>query len=272
MRAQRSLTVLAVTVAAAAALLLPTAASAAGTYSTTWGDHGGIEGISVNDAFTEAGFQHLRYRYDDCGRSDDEESCTWEIELTLSSPASRCAASTPEKQVVWDSGPQSGNGQIDSGPVSFALEGCPGQSFGGGFEVRRTFDTSKQSGPLKISAAGEAWSILALTFGPHWLEEAEGVVPAPAAEPQPMPTRPRMAVAADCRSLTIGPANYLFRFHQLGCPKATDLALMAYLSGHAPGGYRCIARDSGGKRCWRKQHPKKFIEWRPPRPLHRRLG
>lgn len=260
---------------ASAAFLAPAAAGAAGTYSTSWGDHGGIEAIFVNDAFTEAGFHNVHYRYDDCGRTADEESCVWEIKLTLSSPSSRCVASTPATQVVWDSGPQSGNGQVDSGPVSFALEGCPGQSFGGGFEVKRTFDPSKQTGPLKITAAGEAWNLLALTFGPHWLEEAEGRfgTPSPAATPQPLPAKPGMKIAADCRSLTIGPARYLFRFGRLGCRKAGNLALMAYLSGTAPGGYLCTAKGSGGQRCWRRQQPKKFVEWRPPTAAsHRRPG
>jgi len=226
---------------------------------------GGLFGLSVDEGFTQASFQDLSYSYEYCGDDPLELTCEWEIKAVLhADPATRCSPSTPESSLVWDSGPQPGNGSVSSGPQSFALEGCPGQALAVSYEAHSTFEPGE--GGWHVISSGGGATLTVFTFGAHWLEEAEGVVrianPATAFPPPPAPVP--FSVSSDCRGLTIGSTRYAFHFRQMGCRKATDIATAVHLFGGSPTGYRCLSRSPGGTRCQRLGHPRKYVEWSLP--------
>jgi hypothetical protein len=259
-----------IALASAAALLLAVpAANAEDTYSAAW--NGGELLVTADDDFTEATIQRLTATGEDCETNPEETSCTWELTATLhSDPATRCDPSTPDSQVAWTSGPQSGNGTIEVGPEAFALEGCPGQTLTLTYRFERTYEALPGTEPplLRITGGGGTWPVL--TFGRHPGEEAEAAIVAasPPAEPRPFEpnfTPRRLRIAADRDALTIGTTRYVFLFRQMGCRKATDLAQAAYRGGGPPEGYRCAARPGEGRRCWRQGRPARFLEWHLPR-------
>jgi len=242
-------------------LLLPAAnAAAADVYEAGW--NGGHLTATANADFTEATIESVSVSFDDCGTSTGETSCTWEAIVTLHSGDSRCNPATPEEQVVWDSGLQTGNGSVSDGPKTFALEGCRGQSLRMRLEHDKTYEGG---GPVAGSGGASIWGLF--TFGYHPIEEAERriIEASPPATIPPPPAPSLLTVAADCRSLTIGSTSYVFSFRRIGCHKATNLAKMRHLSVAAPGGYRCRnVGANGGVVCWRIGHRDKRLEWRLP--------
>jgi hypothetical protein len=245
-----------------ALLMSAPAAAGADTYESSW--DGGQIALSDTADFTQATIDHISASFDECGTATGETSCTWEIVLTLhSNPETRCNPATPEDQVVWQSGPQPGNGSFEDGGDSFALEGCRGQNLLIYIGWKKTYDET--AGPFRVSGAGSQWALF--PFGYHPFEEAERrVIEAnpPAAIPPP-PTPSLLAVAGDCRSLTIGGVNYVFSFRRISCAKASNLAKMRHISGQAPSGYRCRnVQANGGVICWRDGHREKRLEWRLP--------
>jgi hypothetical protein len=249
-------------------LLVPASAAAADAYEASW--NGGHLIATANTEFTEATIEDVSVSFDECGTATGETSCTWEAVATLHSGESRCDPSTPEDQIAWDSGLQSGNGTVSAGPKSFPLEGCRGQSLSMHLEFHKSYDET--AGPFRITGGGESWSLF--TFGYHPIEEIEQRIidaSTPATIPPP-PTPSILTVAADCRSLTIGKVSYAFSFRRIGCRKATNLAKMRHISGKAPGGYHCRnVQANGGVLCWRAGHPEKYLEWRLPgtKPAHK---
>jgi hypothetical protein len=196
-----------------------------------------------------------------------EVTCAWQISLVLySDPARRCVASTPESQLLWESGEHSGNGSTELGPFNFALEGCEGQALGAYYEFHKTFDPDKQEGPWKQLSAGGGGSLFVIGIGAESIENVEQRIIAanPPSQPTSPTARSRLAVSADCRSLKVGNHRYLFVFRHMGCHKATSLAIATHISG-APRGYRCEAKPAGGIHCARRGQPKKFFGWRRPR-------
>lgn len=241
---------------------IPATASATTTDASFPG--GSLTGLTVDAAFTQGSFQDLSYHFEDCGTKPAEETCTWELRLTLySDPAHRCVPSTPESQLLWDSGQKSGNGSVDLGSFSFALEGCGGQILSAYYESNKTFNPEEEEGPWKVLVSGGSASLFSIGIGAESPEEAEQRVraanpPTPVASPAAVLP---LAVSANCHSLKIGSRRYAFVFGRMGCRKATNLATMAYVSGAAPSGYRCQGKRGGGRRCWRRGQPKKYFEW-----------
>ncbi|MDQ2629665.1 MAG: hypothetical protein M3Y75_01630 [Actinomycetota bacterium] len=247
--------------AMAALLLTPTPASAEETYEASY-DRGEVL-IAVDDQFTTATIQKLVHTFDGCDTEPDESNCTWEVKGVLSSdPATRCNPSTPESQVVFSSGPQTGNGTYSAPPQSFPLEGCRGQVIVFWERVEKTFEPP----PSGIFIGGGSSSFLSFQFGFDPVKEAEEAIlhanTAPTLQPPPVP--PALSISANCRALTIGSTRYVFAFRQMGCRKAGNLARMRHLSGTAPSGYAC-SRRSGGIRCWRQGKPSRYVQWTLPR-------
>lgn len=241
----------------------PTAAIADASDVTFNG--GSLIGLTVNSAYSQGSFQSFSYRYEECGTQPAEKTCTWQVRASLySDPSQRCVPSTPESQVLFDSGERAGNGLAESGPVSFALEGCRGQVLSAYYEALKTFNPEEEEGSWKLLSSGSTGSLFLIVLGAETIEETEQRIGAanPAAPLTPPPIAPTLAVNANCRSLRIGSTRYTFVFRHMGCRKATNLATMAYLSGTAPSGYVCRAKKGKGKRCWRQHHPEKFVEWR----------
>lgn len=260
-------------VAAAAALCAgPAGALAADTYSA--GINGGQIVATANADLTEATIESVSVSFEECGTHADEATCTWEARTVLHShPESRCDPSTPEEQVAWTTGPLTENGAFAFGPVSFALEGCAGQSLVLELESRYTYDEGS-SAPWRV--LGETLVVPLFTFGFHPDEEAEErIVRENPPAFVPPPSLPDLfAIAGDCRSLLAGNARYAFAFHGIGCRRASNLALMRHASHASPSGYHCRNGDSGGVLCWRRGNPRKYVEWRLPgaRPLHESLS
>jgi hypothetical protein len=249
--------------ALAGCLAAPGAAVATPTGATFPG--GSLTGLVVNEGFTQGSFQNLAFSYDGCGTQPAEATCTWKVEVTLSSdPAGRCNPATPETQQVWSSGTRSGNGSVESGPVSFALEGCRGQVLAGFVTTAKTFDVDEQDGPWIVVGSGGGYSLFAIGIGAESVREAEEriIAASPPAQPASAEIPPRLMVSADCRSLMIGSTRYAFVFRRMGCRKATNIARIAHW-GSRPSGYRCVDRQ-GGKRCSRQGNPKKYLEWHLP--------
>ncbi|HET7507020.1 MAG TPA: hypothetical protein VFJ53_01555 [Solirubrobacterales bacterium] len=246
---------------ALALLMLPAGKAAADdVYQAGW--NGGQLTATANADFTEATIESVSASFANCGTDPKETSCTWEAIATLHSGDDRCNPSTPEDQVVWDSGQQTGNGSISDGPVSFALEGCRGQSLSMRLESMKTYEPG---GPIAKSGGASIFGLF--TFGYHPFEEAERrVIEANPPATIPPPPAPRLVtIADDCRSLTIDDVSYVFSFRRLGCHKASNLMKMRHLSGSAPGGYHCRnVQANGGVICWRIGHPEKHLEWRLP--------
>lgn len=242
-------------------LLLANNAAAADVYEASW--NGGQLTATANADFTEATIESVSVSFGECGTQPGVATCTWEARAILYSHDDRCNPSTPEEQVVWDSGPQSGNGAVTGGPASFALEGCRGQTLG--FELSRQQTYEGSPPPWIELESGSSWPLF--TFGYHPFEEAEQriVTANPPASPALLPSMPHdLTVAPDCRSLTIGNAGYRFVFRHVSCRRASDLATMRHVSGGAPSGYHCRNGASGGGVCWRIGHPEKYLEWRLP--------
>lgn len=249
-------------------LFAPPTAMAADIYESSW--NGGHLIASANGDFTEATIESVSVSFDDCGTRPDEATCTWNAKAILYSHADRCDPTTPEEQVVWDSGWQSGNGTVADGPLVFPLEGCRGQTLVFRIGESRSYEESASPPPWVQIEGASLWPLF--TFGYHPFEEAEQriVTANPPASPELPPMPHNLTVAPDCRSLTIGNASYRFVFHRIGCRRASDLATMVHISGRAPSGYHC-RNGAGGVVCWRIGHPEKYLEWRPPgtRPVAR---
>jgi len=250
-------------------LLLPAGKAAADdVYEAGW--NGGHLTATANTDFTDATIESVTASFDQCGTAAGEASCTWEAIATLHSGDDRCNPTTPEDQVVWDSGLQTGNGSVSDGPVTFALEGCRGQALSMRLESHKTYEP----GGL-ITESGGASIVGLFTFGYHPIEEAEQRIinASPPATTPPPPSPHLVTIAGDCRSLTIDNVSYVFSFRRLGCHKASDLMKMRHLSGTAPSGYHC--RDveaNGGVICWRIGHREKRLEWRLPGTKPARLA
>ncbi|HEY8808802.1 MAG TPA: hypothetical protein VIM28_02165 [Solirubrobacterales bacterium] len=229
---------------------------------------GSLTGFVADAPFSQGSFQNLSYVYDGCGTEPAEATCTWELRMSLfSDPARRCVSSTPESQLLWDSGERSGNGSVESGPLSFALEGCRGQILSIYYEAKKTFNSEEEEGPWKTLSSGSAGTLLSIAIGAESIEKIEQRIREanPASHPALPAGIPTLAVSANCRSLKIGSTRYSFAFRQMGCRKATNLAAMAHVSGGPPSGYACKALQGEGERCWRRGHPEKYVEWRPQR-------
>lgn len=243
---------------------------AADTYEGSW--NGGYLTATANAEFTEATIESVSVSFDRCGTEEGELTCTWEGRAVLvSHPESRCDPSTPERQLVWASGKQSGNGTVSDGPTGFPLEGCRGQTLVFELEEGKTYEEGVKPPWVVISSGTSIWGLF--TFGYHPIEEEEQRIinASPPATPEyphlsPSFTPKRLSVAPDCRSLTIGDVRYVFAFGQMGCRKAGNLAQARFRSGGTPRGYVCQNRSSRGVRCWRRHKPAKFFEWHLPRP------
>lgn len=258
---------------AAAFFVAPAGASATDTYEASF--NGGHLTATANEALTEATIESVSVSFGECEAQPEEASCTWEATATLHShPETRCDPSTPEAQVVWNSGPQPGNGTVSGGPTSFPLEGCRGQTLVFRIEFHKTFEEGGGGPPLRIVGGASEWPMF--SFGYHPLEEEERRITEaspPASYPpfEPNFTPRGLSVAAGCRALTIGNVHYAFAFARMGCRKASNLARVRQLSGRAPSGYLC--RDLPADRgvlCWRRAQPRKYLEWRLPgtKPAH----
>ena len=245
-----------------ALLLFAPAMAEADTYGSSW--NGGEITLSDNADFTQATIDHISATFDECGTATGETSCTWEIVLTLhSNPETRCNPATPEDQVVWQSGPQPGNGSFEDGGKSFPLEGCRGQNLLIWIGFEKTYDET--AGPFRVTRAGSQWALFPFGYHPVQEEEQRIIDASPPATIPPPPAPSLLTVAADCRSLTIDGVSYVFSFRRIGCHKATDLAKMRHVSDRAPSGYHCRnVVANGGVVCWRDGHREKRIEWRLP--------
>lgn len=251
-------------------LLAPTSAAAADTYESSW--NGGHLIATANAGFTEATIESVEVNFDECGTVPGEATCTWEAIATLySGSQDRCNPSTPEDQVVWDSGEQSGNGTVTDGPKSFPLEGCRGQSLSFRIEFHKTYEETPEPSPWRTIGGASEWPMF--TFGYHPAEEADRSIPTeynppeyepPHFQPNFTPTK-TFALSADCRTLQLDSTRYVFVFGQMGCYKAGNLARARFLSGRAPRGYACQNDSRGGVRCRRRHKPAKFFEWHVPR-------
>lgn len=242
---------------AIAAMVAPATAIADVTDVTFNG--GSLTGLTFDSAFSQGSFQNLSYRHEDCGTQPAEETCTWEVRAHLySNPAWRCVPSTPESQLLFDSGERSGNGAVESGPLSFALEGCRGQTLSAYYEAKKTFNPEEEEGPWKLLSQGSGGPLFWIVIGESFEEPTQWI---PTSNLPAYPDPPALAVSANCRSLKIGSTRYAFVFRRMGCHKATNLATIAHMSGAAPSGYACRANQGEGKRCWRRGHPEKYVEW-----------
>lgn len=270
----RPFALLAMTSALAAALLVsPAGAAAIDTYEASF-DSGHLT-ATANEALTEATIESVSVSFDECGTKPAETSCTWEATATLySHPETRCEPSTPEAQVVWDSGVRSGNGTVSGGPTSFPLEGCRGQTLVFRIEFHKTYEEGGGELPWRTPGGASEWAMF--TFGYHPLEEAEQRIteagpPAPLPPFEPNSAGTAFAVTADCRGLIVGNLRYAFAFAQMGCRRASSLARARLSSGRTPAGYRCRSLAAHrGVLCWREGRPKKYLEWRLPgtKPAH----
>lgn len=270
----RPLALLPIAAALVAVLLAsPASAVAVDTYEASF--NGGHLTATANEALTEATIESVAVSFGECGTQPEEASCTWEAIATLySHPETPCDPTTPEAQVVWDSGPQSGNGAIDSGPTSFPLAGCRGQTLVFRIEFHKTYEEGGGGAPWRVTGGASEWPMF--SFGYHPLEEEERriIEASPPAQLPPFELNfaPRgFSVATGCRALTIGNVHYAFAFARMGCRRASNLARARQLSGDAPSGYLCRdLRMDRGVLCWRKGQPKKYLEWRLPgtKPAH----
>lgn len=251
-------------------LLLPAGAEGADTYEASW--DGGSLTATADAEFTEATIESVSVSFDQCGTAPEEANCTWEATATLhSSPERRCNPATPEDQVVWDSGEQSGNGTVSDGPQSFPLEGCKGQSLLFRIEFHKTYEEASDPPPFRVTGGGSEWTLFAFGYHPVEEEEQRIINASPTAspgyplfEPSFTPTK-TFALDPDCRALRLNSTRYAFAFQQMGCHKAGNLARFRLLSGRAPRGYVCQNLSKGGVRCRRRHKPAEFFEWHLPR-------
>lgn len=203
---------------AAAAIASPPAALADTTDVTFYG--GTLAGLTVDPAFTQGSFQNLSYRYESCGTEPAEETCTWRLRASLhSDPAHRCVPSTPASQLLLDSGERSGNGVFESGPVSFALEGCSGQILSIYYETEKTFNPDEEEGPWKSLAQGGGGTLLWLVIGGD-ASKANPWEPVPSTVPSKTPLA--LAVSANCHSLKNRQHPLHVRLPSHGLPKGNQ--------------------------------------------------
>lgn len=226
---------------------------------------GAISGLAINDGPTEGSFADVSYEYEDCGKQPGETACTWQIDVGLAPEGFElCPDHFEPAATIWSSGVQTVNGPVASGPQTFALRGTPGQVL---CVVLRQTSSGEYEG-WKFSSGGTV-GLDAVVMGPELISPIElimrRIIAASPAAPVALPPAPTpFLVSPDCRTVRIGNVEYVFRYRQMGCWKARNLATMARISRAAPSGYHCAARESGGKRCWRQGHPRKFFEWRVP--------
>jgi hypothetical protein len=222
---------------------------------------GGEVTVSANDGFTEGKLESLSYTFESCGSEEYETSCNWEVTAHLATePAKRCNPATPSPQTIWSSGEQSGNGTVSPPPLSFPLEGCPGQVFSVSYSYTKTFDPPDKGEFIRIGEGGSA-TLAFIIFGPTWQETIEKAnPPVPPFQPNFTPTK-TFGVSLDCKAVSLNSTRYAFAFHRMGCHKASNLARTTYLTGRAPSGYACPHR-AGGMLCQRQGQPQKFFEWR----------
>lgn len=249
-------------------LLLPAGAEAADTYEPSW--DGGYLTATANAEFTEATIETVSVSFDQCGTEEGELTCTWEARAVLvSHPESRCDPSTPEQQVVWASGEQSGNGTVSDGPTSFPLEGCRGQTLVFELEEKKTYEEGVKPPWVVISSGTSIWGLFTFGYHPVAEEEQRIINASPPANPEYPPLQPSFiprtfALGPDCRTVQLDSTRYVFAFGQMGCHRAGNLAQARFRSGRAPRGYVCQNHSKAGVRCWRRHKPAKFFEWRLP--------
>jgi hypothetical protein len=234
---------------------------------------GEISQLVINDGPTQGSAANLTYTFDACGKSAGETTCTWRLDLDLAPESNQLCPSTLQNPApIWSSGPRNGNGQVESGPIAFSLRGTPGQVLCAVLQQTQ----SGESGGLPFTQGGST-VLSATVMGPDLVSPVEAlelqIIRAnPPAAIDPPPVFPHLAVSADCSSLTVGTVRYAFAFHQIGCRKATNLALMVHVSGRAPSGYRCTVLPGDGLRCSRQGHPRKYVEWHLPRRPQAGIG
>ena len=227
---------------------------------------GHIDQLAINDGPTEGSFADVAYEYSGCGGAAHEVACTWRVDVGLAPDGFElCPSNREALATIWTSGGQSTNGAVASGPRSFALRGTPGQLLCVVLDQTSTVEWEGWK-----STAGGSTVLDAVVMGPELISPIEALerriaAASPPAQTEPPPIPPAIAVSDDCRTLSIGDVSYVFVYRQMGCWKARNLATMAHLSHAAPSGYRCAAKEGGGKRCWRQGHPKKHLEWHLPR-------
>jgi hypothetical protein len=227
---------------------------------------GRINQLAINDGPTEGSFADAAYEYSGCGAAAHEVACTWQVDVGLAPDGFElCPSNREALATIWTSGEQSANGAVASGPRSFVLRGIPGQLL---CVVLDRTSTSEWEGWR--STVRESTVLDAVVMGPELISPIEALerriaAASPPAQTEPPPIPPAIVVNPDCRTLSIGNVSYVFAYRQMGCWKARNLATMAHLSRAAPNGYRCTAKEGGGKRCWRQGHAKKYFEWHPPR-------
>jgi hypothetical protein len=199
----------------------------------------------------------------------------WSIEVVLhSSTRDGCPAIAPAESVVWSSGEQSGNGSVDSGPQGTPPAACQSHQLTVSYEFHKTYgpwEEEEPPPPVRITGGGASFPLLPVGL----VAETEQKV-IDASPPATLPSMPNPAstdasahrhlrASADCRSLIDGQRRYAFRFHRMGCWKATRLARRAW-SGRVPKGYRCVLeRGRKAGRCVKKRNHKKLFAWHPPR-------
>jgi hypothetical protein len=251
--------------------LVPASAAAADVYEASW--NGGHLTATANAAFTEATVDSVSVSFDECGTAPEEATCTWEAKAILYAGAEHCDPSTPEAQIAWDSGPQSGNGTVEDGAKSFPLEGCPGQSLTFRLEFHKTYEEGGSPPLWRVTGGASFWGLF--TFGYHPAEE-DRQIPTEFSQPDPVyppferhftPTK-TFEIDANCNSLSLDSIRYAFAFHRMGCHKASNLARSTFLTGRTPSGYVCQRKSS--VLCWRQGQPQRYFEWRRPgtRPAH----
>ena len=238
--------------AATLALTLAAPARASGPDDVAFGNGGGIEGLVVDAGFTQASLQNLHLEFGECG-SPHELTCTWEVHAKLLTATDKDCDPNAGDAAVWSTGPQSGNGSFDSGPLSFALLGCKGQILALSYEYRTTHGDWGDDPVPPLIRSGGGGTVTFVHLGYYPLAEAVQIVlnASPAARPEPMPEPPAWRTSADCRSLFVDTTRYVFGFQGLGCGKAFRLALGTRF-GNEPSGYRCVTRPGGGGRCVRE--------------------
>jgi len=127
--------------------------------------------------------------------------------------------------------------------------------------MEKTFNPEEEEGPWKELSQGGGGTLFWIVIGEPFEEPTQWI---PTSNLPAYPDPPALAVSANCHSLKIGSTRYAFVFRRMGCHKATNLATIAHVSGAAPNGYACRAKQGEGKRCWRRHHPKKYVEWHLP--------
>lgn len=211
-------------------MALPAAATAE-IHEVSW--NGGHITATANGAFSEATIEDVVIGFDQCSTSPEEISCTWNASIILDSdPERRCNSAPPEEQVVWTSGPQTGNATVEGGPTSFPLEGCPGQSLRLWIEWKKSFEEGSEPPVMRISEGAIGGTIL--TFGIQPFVEPDRAVPTEyTSSYTPPPFEPNFQAktflpSADCRTVLLDSRRYAFAFARMGCHRAANLGRLRY--------------------------------------------